>query len=96
MPPASFAGLLSMLATQAMASLGQFPDPVDGKAHVDKPIAKHLIDMIAVLEEKTKGNLTDDEARMLDDLLHQLRIMFVSVRVQPAEAEKPKSKIELP
>ena len=96
MPPASFATLLSMLATQVMASLGQFPDPTDGKTHVDKVIAKHLIDTIAMLEEKTKGNLSEDEAKMLDELLHQMRILFVSVREKPAEAEKPKSKIELP
>ena len=96
LPAASLATLLSTLATQVMASLGQFPDPVDGKMHVNKPIAKHLIDTIAMLEEKTKGNLSEDEAKMLDDLLHQMRILFVSVREQPAEEEKPKSKLELP
>jgi hypothetical protein len=98
LPPASFPFLLSSLATQTLAALGQYPDPVDNQMHVNKPLAKHFIDTIAMLEEKTKGNLTDEEAQMVDTLLHEMRMLFVSVKA-PAAAEKtdqPKSKIELP
>jgi hypothetical protein len=99
LPPATFPVLLSTLATQAMASLGIFPDPVTGKHQSNRPLAKHFIDLIAMLEEKTKGNLTDDEAKQTQEALHQLRMAFVSVPDTPAEDsdEGPdKPTIELP
>ncbi|MEM9588240.1 MAG: DUF1844 domain-containing protein [Planctomycetota bacterium] len=79
-PPPSFEVLLSMLFTQGLAHLGQFPDPETGEARVDKPLAKHTIGMLEVLEEKTKGNLTDDESKMMGEALHALRMGFVSVQ----------------
>ena len=99
MPPASMPVLFTTLATQALANLGQIPDPVEGKAVIRKPLAKHFIDTLALLEEKTKGNLSDDEAEMLSGTLHQLRMIFVSVPdSMPETAEKGKSEstIELP
>ena len=78
--PASFGVLVSTMATQVMAALGQLPKELTG---LDKPqpnLAKHHIDMLSVLEEKTKGNLTPEEARMLEDALHQLRMLYVSVK----------------
>ena len=98
-PPASFQVLMSTLATQAMAGLGFFPDPGTGKPSVNRPLAKHFIDMIGMLEEKTKGNLTPDEAEQTKETLHQLRMIFVSSKDAPAtvddEPEKPPI-IELP
>jgi hypothetical protein len=103
MPPASFSILLTTLASQAMASLGQLPDPVSGTAIINKPLAKHFIDTIGVLEEKTKGNLTEDETAMVTNILHQLRMVFVATPDQLPDAEsaakddQPKSStIELP
>lgn len=97
LPPASFPMLLSTLATQVMSALGQMPDPVDGKARINKPLAKHLVDTIAMLEEKTKGNLNEDEAQMMDTLLHEVRMIYVAVKAPASgEDEPPKSKIELP
>ena len=98
LPAASFPMLLSTLATQVMSALGQMPDPVDGKSRINKPLAKHLVDTIAMLEEKTKGNLSDDEAQMMDTLLHEVRMIYVSVKAPAGgeEEEPPKSKIELP
>ena len=97
-PPASFTVLLSTLATQAMAGLGIFPDPTTGKPTVDRPLAKHFIDTIGMLEVKTKGNLTDDEARQVEDALHQLRMVYLSTAdsAKPDSAEPKKSTIELP
>jgi len=79
-PPASFSVLISMLFTQAMAMLGQMPDPAAGEAKVNKPFAKHYIDTLEMLETKTKGNLDDQESAMLNEALHALRMMYVDTR----------------
>lgn len=79
-PPASFEVLLSMMFTQGMAMLGQIPDPNTGKAKVDKGVAKHTIDTLEMLGEKTAGNLTEDETKMLGEALHALRMAFVSTQ----------------
>lgn len=80
LPPASFALLVSSLATQAMMSLGQFPDPFENKPVVRLEAARHTIDMLAVLEEKTKGNLTPDEQAMLAHVLTDLRMAYVAMK----------------
>jgi hypothetical protein len=77
MPPASFETLVSMMFTQGMAMLGMVPNPETGEATVNKPFAKHTIDTLEVLTEKTKGNLTDDESKMLGEALHALRMAYV-------------------
>lgn len=79
-PPASFSVLVTMLFTQAMGMLGQMPDPATGEAKVNKPFAKHYIDTLEMLESKTKGNLDDQEAAMLNEALHALRMMYVDTR----------------
>lgn len=79
-PPASFEVLISMLFTQAMGTLGQMPNPATGKAEVNKPFAKHYIDTLEMLGEKTDGNLNDDEAKMLGEALHALRMAYVSTK----------------
>jgi hypothetical protein len=77
MPPASFELLATTLATEALVALGQVPHPATGQPHFHPQQAKYLIDTIDVLKQKTKGNLTPDEDRMLDGLLHQLRMVFI-------------------
>ncbi len=77
LPPADFATLVSMLSTQAMVALGVLPDPTSQKTEVRLPVARHFIDLLGVLEEKTKGNLNETERRLLDETLHQLRLAFV-------------------
>jgi hypothetical protein len=79
LPPASFPLIAATFGTQAMLALGQIPNPLDGKTEVRIDMAKHAIDMLAILEEKTKGNLTADEAAMLESLLHQLRLAYMNV-----------------
>ncbi len=99
MPPASMPILVTTLATQALANLGQIPDPVDDKPVVRKALAKHFIDTLAMLEEKTAGNLTTEESDLLSETLHQLRMVFVAVpdRAEPPAEDKPRSStIELP
>ena len=86
LPPASFITLCSTLATQAMLAMGQMANPVTNEVYVDLEQAKHFIDTLAVLEEKTKGNLTAEESTLLTNLLHEFRLAFVAVQSQPQSA----------
>ncbi len=79
LPPANFPGLVSMLATQVFFALGLIATEQNKDAQPDLEMAKFNIDMLSVLEEKTKGNLGDDEEKMLTDTLQQLRMAFVQV-----------------
>lgn len=79
-PPASFEILISMMFTQAMAMLGHMPDPASGETTVNKPYAKHYIDTLDMLGEKTKGNLSDDESKILSEALHALRMAYVNAK----------------
>lgn len=79
LPPASFPVLVSMLATQATLALGGESDHALG-AGPQLDYAKHFIDLLAVVEEKTKGNLSQEEDAMLEDVLHQLRMLFVQAK----------------
>jgi Domain of unknown function (DUF1844) len=80
LPPASFEMLATTLATEAMIGLGQIPHPLTQKLHADPDQARYAIDMLEMLAEKTKGNLTPGEERGLRDLLHQLRMAFIAVQ----------------
>lgn len=84
-----FTDLVRMLATQALMYLGAYPDPQTGKAMVALDVAKLHIDLLDVLEQKTKNNLSDEEDKLLTSMLHELRIQFVEVSkaVQQASAE---------
>jgi hypothetical protein len=78
MPPASLMILISSLATEAMMAMGQFPNPMTGEISADKEQAQYAIDLLEVLREKTKGNLDPEEESTLRDVLHQLRMAFIS------------------
>jgi hypothetical protein len=84
MPPASLEMLLTMLATEALMALGQMPHPMTGEFHVDRNQAKYLIDMIEMLRDKTKGNLTVPEEQLIENVLHQMRLVFVETASTPA------------
>lgn len=86
-PPASIMLLVTTLATQAMGAMGLMPDEQGEKLPVNLDFARHFIDMLSVLEEKTKGNLSDDEKVYLTDALHQLRMAFVAVSKNPPAAK---------
>lgn len=77
LPPASLIILISSLATQAMASMGQLPNPDGNAPPVDLPFARHFIDLIGVIEDKTRNNLTAEEASFLNNTLLHLRMLFV-------------------
>ena len=84
LPPADFTTIISMLATQAMLNLGSLPNPMTGKADKNLPQAKHAIDLIEVLQQKTAGNCNPQEASMMENLLHELRMAYVHVQNLPA------------
>jgi len=77
--PASFVNFLSTLATNAAASLGAVPHPATGKRSLDLETGKYWLDVLAMIKEKTKGNLHAQEARLLDGLLADLRMQYVTV-----------------
>ena len=79
MPPASFTILISTLATEAMMALGQMPHPMTGEVTPRRNQAKYLIDTIAMLKEKTEGNITPEESSGVEELLHTLRMVYVSM-----------------
>ena len=81
--PASFLSLIMSLASNAAASLGMMPHPVTGESGVDLATAKHWIDVLGMLEKKTKGNLDQQEAQLLESLLADLRMQYVSFSSSP-------------
>ena len=79
LPPPTFTTLVSSTVTQILFALGAVEDPQTRKRYRDLPLAKHHIDMLAVLEEKTKGNLTEEEKQLLDRALYEVRMHYVRV-----------------
>lgn len=79
MPEASFKTLMSLLASQAVMGLGAMTDPQSGGVVIDLEGAKLSIDLLDVLQEKTKGNLEEDESTELTQLLTELRARFVQI-----------------
>jgi hypothetical protein len=85
-PQPTFDELIRMLATQALLYLGAFPDPETGRAVVALDLAKFNIDLLGVLEAKTRGNLTEQEASMLQRTAYELRMQFVEISRAVAKA----------
>lgn len=77
LPKIDFATFIVSLNTSALVHLGILEDPGSGQKTQNLSLAKQTIDILAMLEEKTKGNLTSDEAAMLKSILYDLRILYV-------------------
>src|ERR1041385_3269874 len=86
--PASFLSLIMSLASNAAASLGMMAHPVTGESGVDLQTAKHWIDVLGMLERKTKGNLDLQEAQTVETLLADLRMQYVSFTNAPTPPPK--------
>ncbi|HEX5104059.1 MAG TPA: DUF1844 domain-containing protein [Pirellulaceae bacterium] len=80
LPPPSFALIVASFAAQASVALGHVPNPMTNKQEENLDLAKHAIDTLAILEQKTKGNLAPDEAAMLEDVLHQMRMAYLEAQ----------------
>jgi len=76
-PKADLTSLLVMLYGDAMANLGQAPDPMSGRPHVDLEQARFAIDLLAMLQDKTRSNRTPDESAVLEEMLTTLRMGYV-------------------
>ncbi len=87
MPEVTFMAFVMSLNTSALFHLGEIADPVTGEKMLDLSLARHAIDTLALLENKTKGNLTDDETEMLKNVLYDVKLRFVAV----AKAKKGKA-----
>src|SRR5579864_7848316 len=76
-PEITFGTFVVGLSTQALVHLGEIPDPLSGQPSADLPAAQQLIDIIAILKEKTQGNLDRDEDALLETILFELRMKYV-------------------
>ncbi len=77
--PASFASFMMSITSNAASSLGMMEHPVTGKRDVDLELGKHWIDVLGMLQQKTRGNLLAQEQQILESLLADLRMQYVSL-----------------
>jgi hypothetical protein len=77
MPEVTFLAFIISLNTSALFHLGEIADPETGGTRQDLVLAKHTIDTLDLLKEKTKGNLTDEEENMLEKFLYDLKMRYV-------------------
>jgi hypothetical protein len=90
-PALDFNALVLSLGSSVIVHLGEAPDPTTAKKR-EKPdlgMAQQSIDLLTMLQEKTRGNLTADEARFLENMLFDLRMLYVQVSKRGASPEKP-------
>ena len=86
----SFAAFVLSLAHTAAVHFGDVPDPMSGEtSQANLPAAQQMIDILSLLETKTRGNLSAEERQLLEQILYELRLRFV-------EATKPQSRIITP
>ena len=80
-PTLDFNALVLSLGSSVIVHLGEAPDPTTGQKREkpEFPMAQQSIDLLAMLQEKTRGNLTPDESRFLDNMLYDLRMLYVQV-----------------
>lgn len=86
--PASFVAFIMSIASNAASALGMMEHPVTHQRDVDVELGKHWIDILGMLQKKTAGNVTPQERRMLEGLLADLRMQYVSLVNSPQQARK--------
>ena len=91
----NFTILVSSLSMQAMISLGNLENPVSGKKEQNLEQARFLIDTLDILKDKTKGNLTEEEAHLLEDSLYHLRMNYVETQNLKNKAGLSQEKLSL-
>lgn len=77
LPEIDFSSFIFSLSTSALLHLGEVPDPITKKRGKNLPLAKQTIDILGMLKEKTKGNLTPDEEKLMENILTDLRWRYV-------------------
>ena len=86
--PTSFVSFMMSIASNAASALGMMEHPVTHQREVDVELGKHWIDVLGMLQKKTTGNLTSAEKRMLEGLLSDLRMQYVSLVNSPQQARR--------
>jgi hypothetical protein len=76
-PEINFSTFVIGLSTQALMHLGEIANPLSGKVETDVPVAKQMIDILGMLKDKTRGNLSGSEDRLMEDILFDLRMKYV-------------------
>jgi hypothetical protein len=84
LPGIDFSTIVLSLATSAMVHLGAVPESEGGTGEKNLPLAQQTIDTLELLQEKTRGNLTEEETKLLQSVLYELRMSFVKARGKPA------------
>jgi len=79
MPPVDFNLFISSLGMQALMGLGEIENPISNKKEKSLPQAKYLIDTLSMVQEKTKGNLSEQESSMVEQMVFQLRMKYVEL-----------------
>lgn len=77
LPEITFSSFILSLSTSALLHFGEISDPISNKKEKNLPLAKQTIDLLGILKEKTKGNLSKDEENLLDNILFNLRMKYV-------------------
>ena len=78
MPEVTFPAFIMSLNTSALYHLGEIADPATGKKVIELDLARHAIDTLSLMQEKTKGNLSTDEEELLKNLLYDIKLRFVN------------------
>lgn len=90
MGAAQFAELVNVLAMQALVGLGMMSGPGGERIPPNLDLAKHFIDLLQVLDDKTKGNLSADEKRVIDQVLYEIRMRYVQLAGAMGGASPPR------
>ena len=80
MPMVTFSTFVLSLASSALVHLGEVPDPESGQTRANHELARHTIDVLAMLKDKTARCLEPDEAKLINDVLYELRIKFCAAK----------------
>ncbi|MBW1896237.1 MAG: DUF1844 domain-containing protein [Deltaproteobacteria bacterium] len=76
-PEVSFSTFVFSISSSVLLHFGEIPDPATGEKKKNLPMAKHSVDILSMLEEKTRGNLTDEEEQLITNILYDLRMRYV-------------------
>ncbi|WP_456385347.1 DUF1844 domain-containing protein [Desulfolithobacter sp.] len=79
MPEVSFSTFILSLNTSALFHMGELPHPETGEKAVDMELARHSIDTLSMLQDKTRGNLQEDEKELLNNILYELKLRYVKI-----------------
>lgn len=91
LPDPTFLEIVNMIAMQAAVSIGGYQHPSGESTPPDLLMAKHLIDLLEVLGDKTKGNLAEQEKEVLDGVLYEMRMRYVQAAQPPAQPPTPQA-----